>query len=155
VVAIKFMDLDATAEEEERRFEDHNEAEDARFFIGFDDTHGDSIEIDIVVGSGIGTGTGSMSPPDSVPNPDAGGSNSNSNSKKRSKDWNDFDVLTKIVIGKKIRYAACCKHCKQTLSVRSTSGTGHLLRHNCLARKAHERTGQAQSVLKYNADGTL
>lgn len=43
--------------------------------------------------------------------------------KKRSKCWNDFDELTKIVDGKKVRYAARCKHCKQTLTARFTSGT--------------------------------
>jgi hypothetical protein len=96
-----------------------------------------------------------MSLPDTVPNLDAGGSNSNSNLKKRSKCWNDFDELTKIVNSKKIRYVARCKHCKQTLSVRSTSGTEHLHRRNCLAKKAHEHSGQAQFVLKYNVDGTL
>ena len=35
VVVVRLMDLDAAAEEEERRLEDFNEAEDARFFIGF------------------------------------------------------------------------------------------------------------------------
>jgi hypothetical protein len=76
------MDLDMAIEEEERRLEDHNEVEDARFFIGFGETHGDPIEIDTIAGYGIRTGTGCMSPPESVPDPDAGGSNSNSNSKK-------------------------------------------------------------------------
>ena len=84
MVAVKVMDLDAAAEEE-RRLQDHNEAEDARFFIGFGETHGDPIGIDTVAGSRIGTSTGSTSPPELVPDPDAGGSNSNSNSKKRSK----------------------------------------------------------------------
>jgi hypothetical protein len=156
VVAVGLMDLDAAAEEEEEgRLEDHNEAEDARFFIGFgeSETHGDPIEIDTVTGSRIGTGTGSTSLPELVSDPDAGGSNSNS--KKRSKCWNDFDELTKIVNGKKVRYAARCKHCKQTLTARSTSGTGHLLRHNCPAKKAHERSGQVQYALKYNANSTL
>ena len=104
MVALKVMDLDTAVEEEERRLEDHDEAEDARFFIGFGETHGDPIEIDTITGSRIGTGIGSMSPPESVPNPDAGGSNSNS--KKRSKCWNDFDELTQIVNGKKVRYVA-------------------------------------------------
>jgi hypothetical protein len=151
VVAVKVMDLDVAAEE--CRLEDHNEAEDARFFIGLGETHVDPIEIDIIVGSRIGTGTGSTSPLELVPDSDAGGSNSNS--KKRSKCWNDFDELTKIVNGKKVRYVACCDFCKQTLTARSTSGTGHLLRHNCPAKKAHERSGQVQFVLKYNVDGTL
>jgi hypothetical protein len=151
VVAVKVMDLDVAAEE--CRLEDHNEAEDARFFIGLGETHVDPIEIDIIVGSRIGTGTGSTSPLELFPDSDAGGSNSNS--KKRSKCWNDFDELTKIVNGKKVRYVACCDFCKQTLTARSTSGTGHLLRHNCPAKKAHERSGQVQFVLKYNVDGTL
>jgi hypothetical protein len=76
---MKAMDLDAATEEEERRLQDHNEAEDTRFFIGFGETHGDPIGIDTVAGSGIGTGIGPTSPTDLVPDPDAGGSNSNSN----------------------------------------------------------------------------
>jgi hypothetical protein len=63
--------------------------------------------------------------------------------------------MLQIVNGKKVRYVVRCKHCKQTLTARSTSGTSHLLRHNCPAKKAHERSRQVQSVLKYNADGTL
>jgi hypothetical protein len=50
VVEVGVMDLDAAAEEEERRLEDHNEAQDARYFLGFGDTHGDPIEVDTVVG---------------------------------------------------------------------------------------------------------
>lgn len=101
------MDLDAAAEaeEEERRLEDFNEAEDARFFIGFgeNETHGDPIHIDTVAGSAVGTGTGSTSLPEIVPDPDPDAGGSNSHSKKRSKCWNDFDELTKIVDGKKVR----------------------------------------------------
>jgi hypothetical protein len=149
------MDLDAAAEEEERRLEDHKEAQDARYFLGFGDTHGDPIEVDTVVGSQIGTGTRSTSPSAAVPNLDQAADASGSNMKKRSKCWNDFDELTKIVNGKKVRYAARFKHCKQTLNARSTSGTGHLLCHNCPAKKAHEHSGQVQSVLKYITDGTL
>jgi hypothetical protein len=98
VVAVGLMDLDAAAEEEERKLEDYNDVEDAMFFIGFseNETHGDPIQIDTVASSGIGNGTGSTSLPELVPDPDAGGSNSNS--KKRSKCWNDFDELTKIVM---------------------------------------------------------
>jgi hypothetical protein len=42
------MDLDMAAEEEERRLEDFNETEDARFFIGFgeNETHGASARDD-------------------------------------------------------------------------------------------------------------
>jgi hypothetical protein len=144
VVAVKVMDLDVAAEEE-CRLEDHNEAEDARFFIGLGETHVDPIEIDIIVGSRIGTGTGSTSPLELFPDSDAGGSNSNS--KKRSKCWNDFDELTKIVNGKKVRYVACCDFCKQTLTARSTSGTGHLLRHNSLLRKHMNALGKSNLCL--------
>jgi hypothetical protein len=58
VVAVRLMDLDAAAEEEDRRLEDYNEVEDARFFIGFgeNETHGDPIHIDTVAGSAVGTG---------------------------------------------------------------------------------------------------
>ena len=154
MVEVGVMDLGAAAEEEERWLEDHNEAQDARYFLGLGDTHGDPIEVDTVVSSQIGTGTGSTSPPVPDPSqadPDASGTKL----KKRSKCWNDFDELTKTVDGKKVRYAARCKHCKQTLSARSSSSTGHLLRHNCPSKKAHERSGQVKSVLKYNADRTL
>jgi hypothetical protein len=71
VVEVGVMDLDAAAEEEERRLEDHNEAQDARYFLGFGDTHGDPIEVDTVAGSQIGTGTGSTSPSAEVPNPNS------------------------------------------------------------------------------------
>jgi hypothetical protein len=94
--------------------------------MGFSDTHGDPIEVDIVVGSQIGTG--STSPPATVSDTDQADLDAGcSNTKKRSKCWNDFDELTKIVNGKKVSYAARCKHCKQMLSTRSSSGTGHLL----------------------------
>jgi hypothetical protein len=46
-----------------------------------------------------------------------------------SKVWQDFEPLYKTVDGKRIRYGGKCHWCKCTLSVVSTSGTGHLLRH--------------------------
>jgi hypothetical protein len=46
-----------------------------------------------------------------------------------SKVWQDFEPLYKTVDGKKIRYGGKCHWCKCTLSAVSTSGTGHLLRH--------------------------
>jgi hypothetical protein len=42
-----------------------------------------------------------------------------------------------------------------TLSGKSSSGTGHLLCHNCLAKKEQQRASIVQSVLKYNSDGSL
>ena len=43
--------------------------------------------------------------------------------------WQDFEPLYKIVDGKKISYGGKCRWCKCTLSVVSSSDTGHLLRH--------------------------
>jgi hypothetical protein len=76
-------------------------------------------------------------------------------SRKRSKVWNNFDELTNLINGKRVRYAAQCKYCHETLSARSSSVTDHLLRHNYSAKKAHDRSGQTQFVLKYNPDGSL
>jgi hypothetical protein len=42
-----------------------------------------------------------------------------------------------------------------TLSGKSSSVTGHLLHHNCLAKKEQQRAGIVQSMLKYNSDGSL
>jgi hypothetical protein len=42
-----------------------------------------------------------------------------------------------------------------TLSGKSSSRTGHLLCHNCLAKKEQQHTGIVQFVLKYNSDGSL
>jgi hypothetical protein len=57
------VEVRVTAAEEEHQLEDHNEAQDTRYFLGFGDTHEDPIEVDSVAGSQIGTGTGSTSPP--------------------------------------------------------------------------------------------
>jgi hypothetical protein len=151
VVAVKVMDLDVVVEEEERRLENHNEAEDARFFICFDETHGDPIEIDTVPGSGIGTSTCSTSPLESVPDLDAG--DSNLNSKKRSKYWNDFDELTKIMNGKKVKNVARCKHRKQTLTTRSTSGSGHLFQHNCFGKNHSIMLRKISNILQHQIYG--
>lgn len=96
MVEVGVMDLDAAAEEE-HQLEDHNEAQDARYFLGFGDTHGDPIEVDTVVGSQIGTGTGSTSSSAAVPNPDQATDASGSNMKKRSKCWNDFDLRPNLM----------------------------------------------------------
>ncbi|WVZ50505.1 hypothetical protein U9M48_001751, partial [Paspalum notatum var. saurae] len=130
------MDLDPAAEEEERRLEDHNEEEDARAFMGFGDTHGDPIELDGVPVSDPGTGTGST-------DLEAGSSAAGA------------AQLTNVVNGKTVRIGAVCKYCKSNLSAKSGNGTCHLLRHNCTAKQAFERSGQVQSVLKMNASGKL
>jgi hypothetical protein len=95
------------------------------------------------------TGTASTSPPAST-NAFAG-----DGSRKRSKIRNNFDELTNLINGKRVRYAARCRYCHEMLSARSSFGTGHLLRHNCSAKKAHDRSVQTQFVLKYNPDGSL
>jgi hypothetical protein len=146
------MDLDPAAEDEEaeRQLEDHNEAMDARqALLGVGVTHLDPVDLEDFVASRTGTATDSTSPPASTTASAGGGS------RKRSKVWNNFDELTNLVNGKRVRYAARCKFCHETLSARSSSGTGHLLRHNCSAKKAHDRSGQTQTVLKYNPDGSL
>ncbi|WVZ79694.1 hypothetical protein U9M48_027246 [Paspalum notatum var. saurae] len=96
------MDLDPIAEEEERRLEDHNEAADARGFMGFGETHGDPIELDGVPVSDPGTGTGSTST--ASPAPTGSAAVAPSRRRKRSKCWNDFDELTKVVNGKTVRF---------------------------------------------------
>ena len=146
------MDLDPAAEDEEaeRQLEDHNEAMDARqALLGVGVTHLDPVDLEDFVASRTGTATDSTSPPASTTASAGGGS------RKRSKVWNNFDELTNLVNGKRVRYVARCKFCHETLSARSSSGTGHLLRHNCSAKKAHDRSGQTQTVLKYNPDGSL
>ncbi|KAL5653863.1 hypothetical protein ACJX0J_033182, partial [Zea mays] len=45
------------------------------------------------------------------------------------------------VVEKRVRYGALCKYCKQTFSAKSSCGTGHLLRHNCNAKKEQQRSG--------------
>ncbi|WVZ69805.1 hypothetical protein U9M48_018534 [Paspalum notatum var. saurae] len=145
------MDLDPIAEEEEHRLEDHNEAADARGFMGFGETHGDPIELDGVPVSDPGTGSTSTA----SPAPTGSAAVAPSRRRKRSKCWNDFDELTKVVNGKTVRYGAVCKYCKSNLSADSNNGIGHLLRYNCPAKQAYERSGQVQSVLKMNADGKL
>src|SRR5688572_17801172 len=59
--------------------------------------------------------------------------------------------------GKEVRISAICHHCRETLSAKFSSDTGHLLRHldHCRAKKEKERSGIVQSVLKYNTDGSV
>jgi hypothetical protein len=65
-----------------------------------------------------------------------------------------IDVLSKDVGGKPVRYGARCKFCKKELSGKSTSGTGHLLRHakSCL-RKRQVATLSNQTSLHFAPDG--
>ncbi|PVH33936.1 hypothetical protein PAHAL_8G105700 [Panicum hallii] len=143
------MELDRAAEDEELMLQNQNDVEDARRFILGSGKHA---AIDVDADAGTGAGTGSSSPTDASMASAVGGGGG---SKKRSKAWDDFTEVTTIEKGIKVRIAAISNHCKQTLSSKSSSGTGHLLRHNCPAKKEKEYTGRIQSVLKYNPDGSL
>ena len=68
-----------------------------------------------------------------------------------------FEEVTTIQNGKEVRVSAICLHCKNSMSAKSSSGTGHLIRHLdvCPAKKEKDRTGKTQSLLKYNADGSV
>jgi hypothetical protein len=65
---------------------------------------------------------------------------------------NDFEELFEVVNGKKTRYAARCHYCKKVLTILSTGGTGHLLRHRKSCARKADRVANSQSVLKYNSD---
>jgi hypothetical protein len=141
------MELDPAAEEE-YRLEPHNEEQDARAFIGIgnDDAPG--------AGTGIGSTSPTAADGSSIGTSTSGSMGANA-SRKISKVWNDFEELTNLVNGKRVRYGALCKYCKQTFSAKSSCGTRHLLRHNCTAKKEQQRSGIVQSLLKYNPDGSL
>jgi hypothetical protein len=94
-------DLHLAAVEEEHRLEDHNEAEDARALFG----GSAAINIDNdddVPGAATGgqTGTGSTSPTSTGTSIAA---TSSSKCPPRSKVWHDFDELTHLINGKRVR----------------------------------------------------
>jgi hypothetical protein len=70
--------------------------------------------------------------------------------------WHYLDVLSKDVKGKLVRYGARCKFYKKKLSGKSTSGTGHLLRHvkSCL-RKQQAATSSNQTNFYFAPDGRV
>jgi hypothetical protein len=70
--------------------------------------------------------------------------------------WQYLDALIKDIGGKPVRYGARCKFCKKGLSGKSTSGTGHLLRHvkSCL-RKRQAATSSNQTSLHFAPDGRV
>jgi hypothetical protein len=69
----------------------------------------------------------------------------------------DFEEVIVMEQGKEVRISAICHHYRETLSAKSSSGTGHLLRHidHFHAKKEKERSSIVQSVLKYNTDGSV
>jgi hypothetical protein len=154
------------AEAEERRLEDQNEQDDARCFL-LGSSSAAAIEVH---GTGVGTGmetgpstadtrTGSTSPTataDASTSADAPGKRSRRRG-PTSKVWLHFEEVTEKQGGKEVRISAICLHCKHTLSAKSSSGTRHLIRHLelCPAKKDKEKTGRSQSMLKFNADGSV
>ena len=141
------QELDPIAEDEERRLEDENEADDAlQFLVG-----GASV---------VEAGTAAGSTPTSPMVEATSGSGSHIRSRRRgptSKVWQDFEEVTAMEGGKEVRIAAVCHYCKQSLYTTSSSGTGHLIRHSmhCLAKKEKEKAGIVQSVLRFNTDGSV
>jgi hypothetical protein len=71
-----------------------------------------------------------------------------------SKVWADFEPMYMIKDGERVRYGGKCHWCKVTLSAVSSSGTGHLLRHqrDCKVKKAN--MGK-QSVIRFNPDSSV
>jgi hypothetical protein len=128
------MDLDPDAEEE-WRLEDHNEVEDSmRFIIG-----STSADADVAAAADAGTEASTRTRSSS---PTAVASSARGGGKRRrrgptSKVWVDFEEVTVMEQGKEVRISAICHHCRETLSAKSSSGTGHLLRHldHCRAKK--------------------
>jgi hypothetical protein len=148
------MDLDPDAEAAEHELEDHNERLDELALFGTstgtDSNANVAIDVDAapMTASSSPTATGDSTARDNRP-------------MKRlatSRVWDDFEEVTGIDDkGKKVRISAICKHCKCTLSARSSSGTGHLLRHqeHCKAKIEHDRACIVQSFLKFNPDGSV
>jgi hypothetical protein len=58
---------------------------------------------------------------------------------------------------KEVRLSAICLHSKNSMSAKSSSRTGHLIRHLdlCPAKKEKGRSGKPRSLLKYNTDGSV
>jgi hypothetical protein len=148
------MDLDPDAEAAEQELEDHNERLDELDLFGIGTGINADVAIDVVAVLPSVARTGSSSPT-------ATGSTARDNQPSKrlatSRVWADFEEVTGIdEKGKKVSISAICKHCKSTLSVRSSSSTGHLLRHqeHCNAKIEHDRACIVQPVLQFNPDGS-
>jgi hypothetical protein len=137
------LSLDAVVKE--RRLEAQNEADDARCLL-LGTTSASAIDLD---DTGAQTGMGSTSPTadasTSVPMP-------SKRSRRRgptSKVWLHFEEVTAIQNGKEVRVSAICLHCKNSMSAKSSSGTGHLIRHLdvCPAKKEKDISGKLSLCL--------
>ncbi|WVZ93282.1 hypothetical protein U9M48_039277 [Paspalum notatum var. saurae] len=142
------MDYDyyvaAEADDEERELEAQNEAEDARRFV-LGSSAAAAIDVD---GAGAGARTGTRTRTGSTsPTGTATASTSGNRSRRRgptSKVCLDFEEITEIHAGKEVRVSAICLHCKNTLSAKSSSGTGHLRRHLDLCPSKKEKHRHAK-----------
>jgi hypothetical protein len=69
--------------------------------------------------------------------------------------WNDFEKIFEVIDGKPVRTGAKCFHCGKYYAARSSIGTGHLNRHvlSCPERKKNVRS--SQSLLSFNANGSV
>jgi hypothetical protein len=107
------MDLDLAAEEEEHRLETFNKEEDSRAAL-----------LGVNAGTTIGIGSTRPNPADSmVPTgaasiaaSDCGVASKSKKRAPRSEVWNDFEELTHVIDGKRVKYGTLCKYYKQTLS---------------------------------------
>jgi hypothetical protein len=75
--------------------------------------------------------------------------------KRKSKCWADFDEIFKEINGNKVRVQTICKLCRTTLSARSATGTGHILRHQKSCKKKFDHGARVQSRLAFNSNGSL
>jgi hypothetical protein len=108
------------------------------------------------------TTTSALAPPpptggSPMPSTDAGAGGTTKRQRSLTSDvWHYLDALSKDVRGKPVRYGARCKFYKKELSGKSTSGTGHLLRHvkSCL-RKQQAATSSDQTGLHFAPDGRV
>jgi hypothetical protein len=103
------MDLDPAAEEEQHRLETFNEEEDSRAaLLGVD------AETTIGIGSTRPNPTEFMVPTGvaSTAASDGGGASKSKKRAPRSQVRNDFEELTHIINGKRVRYDTLCKYYK-------------------------------------------
>jgi hypothetical protein len=125
-----------------------------RFIIGSTSTDADVVATaDARTGASTRTGSSSLTIVAST----AHGGGKRSRRGHTSKVWVDFEEVTMMEQGKEVRISAIYHHCRETLSAKSSSRTGHLLRYldHCRAKKEKERSGIVQSVLKHNTDGSV
>ena len=103
---------------------------------------------------GDGVGASATQTPASTPT--ASTANNIVLKRARSGAWNDFEpIFETLPSGKQVRIAAKCRHCNHVLSARSSSGTGHLLRHQTQCVKKAKHAALVQSRIQFNGDGSV